>query len=114
MLWELDQAADIMKWYREFIVQAPEEINGFFAFLTVPPGPPFPEASAHEEDVRHRLVLSGSDRAGQRDPGADAQFPQAGLRILRAHAVPDAAGHVRRRCIRRACSGTGRRISSRN
>lgn len=44
MLWELDQAADVMKWYREFIVQAPEEINGFFAFMTVPPGPPFPEA----------------------------------------------------------------------
>jgi FAD/FMN-containing dehydrogenase len=43
MLWELDQAADVMKWYREFIVQAPHEINGFFAFLTVPPGPPFPE-----------------------------------------------------------------------
>src|ERR1022692_1470815 len=44
MLWNLDQSADIMKWYREFIVQAPEEITGFFAFLTVPPGPPFPEA----------------------------------------------------------------------
>ena len=43
MLWEMDQAADVMKWYREFIQQAPEEINGFFAFLTVPPGPPFPE-----------------------------------------------------------------------
>lgn len=43
MLWNLDQAADIMKWYREFIAQAPEEINGFFAFITVPPGPPFPE-----------------------------------------------------------------------
>ncbi len=43
MLWEMDQASDIMKWYREFIVQAPKEINGFFAFLTVPPGPPFPE-----------------------------------------------------------------------
>jgi FAD/FMN-containing dehydrogenase len=43
MLWEMDQAADIMKWYREFIAQAPEEINGFFAFITVPPGPPFPE-----------------------------------------------------------------------
>jgi hypothetical protein len=41
MLWNLDQAADIMKWYREFIVQAPEKISGFFAFLTVPP---FPEA----------------------------------------------------------------------
>ncbi len=43
MLWPLDQAADIMKWYREFIVQAPRELNGFFAFMTVPPAPPFPE-----------------------------------------------------------------------
>ena len=43
LLWELDQASEIMKWYREFIVQAPEDLNGFFAFLTVPPGPPFPE-----------------------------------------------------------------------
>jgi FAD/FMN-containing dehydrogenase len=44
MLWELDQAPDVMKWYREFIVHAPQEMNGFFAFMTVPPGPPFPEA----------------------------------------------------------------------
>ena len=44
MLWGMEQAADIMKWYREFIVHAPQEISGFFAFLTVPPGPPFPEA----------------------------------------------------------------------
>src|SRR5450432_2416717 len=27
-----------------FITQAPEEMNGFFAMMTVPPGPPFPEA----------------------------------------------------------------------
>jgi hypothetical protein len=44
MLWNLEQASDVMKWYREFIVEAPDEINGFFAFLTVPPAPPFPEA----------------------------------------------------------------------
>jgi len=44
MLWELDQTPDVMKWYREFIVHAPEEINGFFAVMTVPPAPPFPEA----------------------------------------------------------------------
>jgi len=42
-LWSLDRTEEIMKWYREFIVQAPEELTGFFAFLTVPPGPPFPE-----------------------------------------------------------------------
>ena len=43
MLWHLEDAADVMKWYREFITQAPEEMNGFFAIMTVPPGPPFPE-----------------------------------------------------------------------
>jgi FAD/FMN-containing dehydrogenase len=43
MLFELDQARDVMKWYRKFIVSAPDDMNGFFLFLTVPPGPPFPE-----------------------------------------------------------------------
>jgi hypothetical protein len=42
-LWELDRTEEIMKWYRDFILEAPEELTGFFAFLTVPPGPPFPE-----------------------------------------------------------------------
>ncbi len=44
MLWPLDQAQDVMRWYRDFIADAPEEINGFFAFLTIPPVPLFPEA----------------------------------------------------------------------
>jgi hypothetical protein len=43
MLWHLDQAKEVMEWYREYIVEAPEDITGFFAFLKVPPGPPFPE-----------------------------------------------------------------------
>lgn len=43
MLWELEEAPEVMRWYRKFIVEAPDDINGFFAFLTVPPGPPFPE-----------------------------------------------------------------------
>lgn len=33
----------MLRWYREFITAAPESLNGFFAFLSVPPGPPFPE-----------------------------------------------------------------------
>lgn len=38
------RACPIMRWYRDYITQAPDDINGFFAFLNVPPGPPFPEA----------------------------------------------------------------------
>jgi hypothetical protein len=33
----------VMQFYREFIAKAPEDLNGFFAFLVVPPAPPFPE-----------------------------------------------------------------------
>ncbi|MCP5197481.1 MAG: FAD-binding oxidoreductase [Gammaproteobacteria bacterium] len=43
MLWELEEAPQLMRWYRDFIVDAPENVNGFFAFLTVPPGAPFAE-----------------------------------------------------------------------
>ncbi len=43
MFWELDQAEEILRWYREFMPEAPEEMYGFFAFLVVPPAPPFPE-----------------------------------------------------------------------
>jgi FAD/FMN-containing dehydrogenase len=43
IIWPLDQAAEVLAWYREFLPAQPDEVNGFFAFLTVPPGPPFPE-----------------------------------------------------------------------
>jgi FAD/FMN-containing dehydrogenase len=43
MLYELSETADVMKWYRDLIPAAPDDLNGFFAFLTVPPAPPFPE-----------------------------------------------------------------------
>jgi FAD/FMN-containing dehydrogenase len=43
MLWPLEQAAELMKFWRDFILSAPENITGWFAFITVPPAPPFPE-----------------------------------------------------------------------
>lgn len=43
MLWPLEQAEEALAFYVEFLARAPEELGGFFAFLTVPPGPPFPE-----------------------------------------------------------------------
>ena len=42
MLWRLDEAPDVLRFYREFIGGAPRELGGFFAFLTVPPGRRFP------------------------------------------------------------------------
>jgi FAD/FMN-containing dehydrogenase len=41
--WALEDAADVMRWYRDFIRQAQRDLNGFFAIMTIPPAPPFPE-----------------------------------------------------------------------
>lgn len=43
MLWPLEQMAEVMTFWRDFILNAPEEINGWFGLVTVPPAPPFPE-----------------------------------------------------------------------
>jgi FAD/FMN-containing dehydrogenase len=43
VLYDLDDAAELLAWYRDFLPAAPDELSGFFAFLSVPPGPPFPE-----------------------------------------------------------------------
>jgi FAD/FMN-containing dehydrogenase len=43
MLYELSETEDVMKWYRDLIPAAADDLSGFFAFLTVPPAPPFPE-----------------------------------------------------------------------
>ena len=42
-LWQLEDAAEVLKFYREFMVNAPEDLYGFFAFLTVPNVAPFPQ-----------------------------------------------------------------------
>src|SRR5919106_125176 len=41
--WPVEASAEVLSVYREFLPAAPRELNGFFAFHTVPPAPPFPE-----------------------------------------------------------------------
>jgi FAD/FMN-containing dehydrogenase len=49
-VWPVKQTSEVLRWYREFLPQAPEDLNGFFAVLVVPPGPPFPE-EIHNQKV---------------------------------------------------------------
>jgi hypothetical protein len=106
MLWPLSQATEVMQWYREFITQAPEDINGFFAFLTVPPGPPFPE-HLHNQTMCG-IVWCYTGRQEQ----AEATFKP--IRSFRPPAL-DLVGPLPHPalqslfdpCIHRVCSGTG-------
>jgi FAD/FMN-containing dehydrogenase len=43
MFWPMEQAGDLLRFWRDFILSAPEDINGWFGFVTVPPAPSFPE-----------------------------------------------------------------------
>jgi FAD/FMN-containing dehydrogenase len=43
MLWHIEQAPEVMRMYEQLLADAPEDLNGLFAFLIVPPGPPFPD-----------------------------------------------------------------------
>ncbi|MEU3341054.1 FAD-binding oxidoreductase [Streptomyces sp. NPDC006668] len=41
--WPVEISADVLAAYRDFLPNAPREVNAFFLYGTVPPAPPFPE-----------------------------------------------------------------------
>ncbi len=43
VLYDLDDAADVLRWYREFVPAQPDELGIWYGLVSVPPGPPFPE-----------------------------------------------------------------------
>ncbi|SDI48242.1 FAD/FMN-containing dehydrogenase [Actinokineospora alba] len=82
MVFELDDAADLLRWYRDFIVDAPEQFGGFPAFQIAPPLPFIPE-ERHGEP----FALFVACWAGPVDEG------EAALKPLRDVARP-VAEHV--------------------
>jgi len=43
IIWPIDQAEELMQWYRYFITEAPEDLYGWFGIHRVPTGSPLPE-----------------------------------------------------------------------
>jgi len=77
--WPLDQTPQVMKAYREFIVSAPEDVSGFFAFLTVPPVPLFP---AHLHGQKMAAVLWCSTAAPEKADQATKAMRSVGKPAL--------------------------------
>jgi hypothetical protein len=59
--WALEDADQVLAAYREWITSAPRNVMGFFAFHTVPPGPPFPEAIHLRQVCGIVWCIDGSD-----------------------------------------------------
>src|SRR5579884_3211370 len=110
MLYELSEAANVLKWYRQLLPSAPDDLNGFFAFLTVPPAPPFPEhlhmkkcaASSGRTPVRWTRRKKHSNPFARLRNRPWTWSGQCRTRRCRACST---------RFIRRACNGTGAPIS---
>ena len=43
VLYDIADTPAVMRWYRELVPALPEELNGWFGLITIPPAPPFPE-----------------------------------------------------------------------
>jgi FAD/FMN-containing dehydrogenase len=43
VLYDFDDTAAVMRWYRELLPSLPEELSGWIGLITIPPAPPFPE-----------------------------------------------------------------------
>jgi FAD/FMN-containing dehydrogenase len=86
MFWELDKTVDILKWYREFILNAPEDLNGFFAFASVPPDPMFPE-ELHLQKVAAVVWCWTGPEDGAADALAEARS-QPGLLLDGVQPMP--------------------------
>ena len=94
MIWPLADAPEVMKLFLEVIADAPDDVYGFFATMTVPPGPPFPEplhltkacaivwcftgeaaqAEKFLERVRRSRAARGRLRRGRPVPALTAMF----------------------------------------
>jgi len=86
MFWPLDRAADVLRWYREFIIAAPEQLNGWFAFLSVPPAPLFPE-ELHLQRVAAIVWCWCGPLDGADDALAEARS-QEGILLDGTHEAP--------------------------
>ena len=92
-------APSVLRWWQDFIGQAPEDLNGFFAFLTVPPAPPFPE----ELHLRKMCAIVWT-YAGPADKADEVfapikAFGQPALYGVQPLPLPALAVRVRRRSI---------------
>jgi FAD/FMN-containing dehydrogenase len=78
MLWPLDRGDEVLAWYRDFIPDAPDEMNAWFGYLTVPPAPPFPD-ELQLQKVAAVLFSWAGDPAGADEALAPARALQPAL-----------------------------------
>lgn len=63
VLYDIDDAADVLRWYREFVPQQPDELGIWYGLVSVPPGPPFPEELHLRKTAALILTQAGEEES---------------------------------------------------
>jgi FAD/FMN-containing dehydrogenase len=66
LVWELSDAAEIMRWYREFQATAPDELCVFLGLQVIPSGDPFPKEHWDKKVCVLMPVHGGTAADGER------------------------------------------------
>ena len=111
--WPIECGATVLAAYREFLPAAPRELNGFFAFATVPPAPPFPEPLHMRKVCGVVWCHTGGEAAAARDmqPLLDA-LPEPLMHGVQPMPHPVLQSAFDDALPARATSGTGAPTSS--
>jgi len=81
MFWNIDDAREVMEWYRDFLPKAPEELFVFFGLKTVPSAPQFPE-HIHGKNICALIgCYSGPSRRRK------GKFVRSGICLLRSSSM---------------------------
>ena len=63
VLYDIDDAADVLRWYREFVPAQPDELGIWYGLVSVPPGPPFPEELHLRKTAALILTQAGEEES---------------------------------------------------
>ena len=111
IFWPMEQSGEVLRFYRDWVADAPDELMTIVVHRKAPPLPVRPGGAAREAG-RDGHPLLGRRRRG----GGEVHPPAAGVRLagrgrLRAEAVPGAPGDVRPE-LRAAAAGTTSRAAT--
>ena len=96
--WPVESGAEVLRAYRDFLPNAPRELNGFFLFGVRSARPAVPGGAPPAQGLRRRVVLRGRGRGGgRRGDGAAAGRPaRAAAARAGSDATPGDPGRIRR------------------
>ncbi|MBZ5583902.1 MAG: FAD-binding oxidoreductase [Acidobacteriia bacterium] len=85
-LYPLEKGAEVLRFFGDFMAGAPRELSAFFAYLIVPPAPPFPEHLHGKTLCGIVYVYSGDLEEGERVTRPIREFGPPAFAV--GHAAP--------------------------